>query len=216
MLVMSGDFEEGLRAVLKRRAPRKPELDDVRDAAVLIPIISEPEPTLIFTLRSEDLPSHKGQISFPGGSIDPGETAIEAALREAHEEIDLDPTRVRVLGEMDSLPTWVSGYLVHPVVGWLDERPDLHPNEAEVAAILEVPIAAITEEIRAEPGFTHAGRTFPTEAWIWDENIIWGFTARVLREFIGHLADAGLADPIPGDDPWESLVIPDRIPLDRT
>jgi 8-oxo-dGTP pyrophosphatase MutT (NUDIX family) len=216
MLVMSSDFEERLRAVISKRDPVKHDLDDVRDAAVLIPVIGEAEPTLIMTLRSEDLPSHKGQISFPGGSIDPGESAIEAALRETHEEIDLDPEKVRVLGEMDSMPTWVSGFLVHPVVGWLDQKPELKPNEAEVAAILEVPISSLTEEIRAEPGFTHGGRTFPTEAWIWDENVIWGFTARVLRVFIGHLAEAGLAEPIPGPDPWEQMQIPDRMPLDRT
>jgi 8-oxo-dGTP pyrophosphatase MutT (NUDIX family) len=216
MLVMTSDFEERLRAVIEGHSPVRHDLDDVRDAAVLIPVVGEPEPTLIMTLRSESLPSHKGQISFPGGSIDPGETAIEAALRETHEEIGLDPSAVRVLGEMDSMPTWVSGFLVHPVVGWLDIQPEMKPNEAEVAAILEVPISSITEEIRAEPGFTHGGRTFPTEAWIWDENVIWGFTARVIRVFIGHLAEAGLAEPIPGPDPWEVMGIPDRLPLDKT
>jgi hypothetical protein len=113
---------------------------------------------------------------------------------------------------MDPMPTYVSGYVVTPVVGWLEETPELVPNEAEVAAVIQVPIGKLSEEIRVDPGFTHEGKVFPTEAWIWQGNVIWGFTARVLREFIGHLAAAGLADPIPGDDPWLSLPIPPRQP----
>ena len=104
---MSTDFESRLRAVVDAAPAQEIFLDDTRDAAVLIPIVAVPEPTLIFTVRTDHLPSHKGQISFPGGSIDEGDGSPEAAaLREALEEIGLDPKAVRILGRFDDLPTY--------------------------------------------------------------------------------------------------------------
>lgn len=183
-------------------------MENARDAAVLIPIVAHPEPTLIFTVRTDTLPSHRGQISFPGGSIDAGETGEEAAVREADEELGLDPSEVEVLGELDSVPTFVSGYVIHPFVAWIPGAPDLRPNPAEVAEVLAVPVAALSEEVRVLPGFSHRGRTYPTEAWIWDDHVIWGATARVLRVLLYRLAEAGLAQPpgeSPGWPPWRSV-----------
>lgn len=171
---------------------------------MLIPIVAEPEPTLLFTVRTETLSSHKGQISFPGGSVDPNDPSTEkAALRETQEELGLDPSAVRILGELDTVLTYVSGYIVSPWVGWIAERPSLSPNPTEVARVLEIPLAQLTEGIRAEPGFSHGGRTYPTEAWIWRGAVIWGFTARLLRLFFEVLAEAGLADaPGAPPEPW--------------
>jgi 8-oxo-dGTP pyrophosphatase MutT (NUDIX family) len=203
MRPMAGDFEQRLKDALAARVPARPAVPGARAAAVLVPLVGEGGPGLILTRRTETLPSHRGQISFPGGSLDAGETAEAAALREAQEEIGLDPSFVRVLGELDGTPTFVSGYVITPVVGWLDRRPALRPNPAEVAAIIEVPIASLTEEIRVEPGFVHDRRSYPTEAWIYGENVIWGVTARLLRMFLHTLAGAGLA-PAPGPtaSPW--------------
>src|SRR5687767_8442733 len=160
---MPESFEKRLQQVLAGRDPTHVEISDARDAAVLIPIVAVPEPTVIFTVRTDTLPSHKGQISFPGGSIDEDDaSARDAALRETQEEIGLDPGNVRVLGELDDTPTFVSGYVVHPFVGWLDEKPSLTPNPAEVAEILHVPLAHLAEDIRQEPGFEHGGRAYPT------------------------------------------------------
>src|SRR5687768_6564573 len=112
---MPESFEKRLQQVLAGRDPTHVEISDARDAAVLIPIVAVPEPTLIFTVRTDTLPSHKGQISFPGGKIDDSDTSAKgAALREAQEEIGLGPELVRVIGELDSMPTFVSGYVVHP------------------------------------------------------------------------------------------------------
>lgn len=202
---MSKDFEARLKAALSSPAPRRETLDDARDAAVLIPFVGGPEPALIFTVRTETLPSHKGQISFPGGSIDPDEEPQRTALRETFEELAVDPTSVRILGELDSVPTFVSGYVVHPVVGWLDELPELVPNEAEVAEVLLVPVVDLSDDIWAGPGFTHAGRTYPTEAWIWNDRVIWGVTARILRLLLIRLARAGLARAPAAADPWTEL-----------
>lgn len=202
---MPKDFEGRLKAALSSASPSRVSLDDARDAAVLIPFVGGPEPRLIFTVRTETLPSHKGQISFPGGSVDPDEDPQETALRETFEELAVDPTSVRILGELDSVPTFVSGYVVHPVVGWLDELPELRPNEAEVAEVLLVPVAELTDDIWAGPGFTHAGRTYPTEAWIWRDWVIWGVTARILRLLLVRLARAGLSPAPAAEDPWTVL-----------
>jgi 8-oxo-dGTP pyrophosphatase MutT (NUDIX family) len=198
---MPKDFEARLKTALSP-APSRVTLDDARDAAVLIPFVGGGEPALIFTVRTETLPSHKGQISFPGGAGDPDEESRATALRETFEELAVDPTAVRILGELDSVPTFVSGYVVHPVVGWLDELPELVPNEAEVAEVLLVPVADLGDDIWAAPGFTHAGRTYPTEAWIWRDHVIWGVTARILRLLLVRLARAGLASAPAAADPW--------------
>ena len=199
---MSESFERRLRAALNVRPPRHERQRGSRDAAVLIPIVGIKEPTLVFTVRTETLSSHKGQISFPGGSTDPGDVnATHAALREAHEEIALDPDSVTVVGELDTFPTYVTGYNVTPVVGFVTSRPELVPNPAEVAEVLWVPLSELDDTIRSEPGFLHRGRTYPTEAWVWNDHVIWGVTARIIRLLLHRLADAGLVAS-PGPDPW--------------
>jgi 8-oxo-dGTP pyrophosphatase MutT (NUDIX family) len=198
------DHVTDIRLALAAHPPQRTSVEGARDAAVLVPIVGHGEPALIFTVRTEMVRSHRGQISFPGGSVDAGESPRQAALREADEELGLAPTAVEVLGELDAVPTFVSGYVIHPFVGWITDPPELRPNPAEVAEVLEVPVADLTEEIRALPGFTHAGRTYPTEAWIWNGHVIWGATARVLRVLLYRLADAGVADH-PGESPgWPS------------
>lgn len=201
---MSTELERRLRDAFADHAPRKVHLPEARAAAVLIPIYPGPRPTLIFTVRTETLPHHKGQISFPGGSIDAGDASPEAAaLREAHEEIALHPSSVEVVGRLDDTPTFVTGYVVSPVVGYLDRRPELEPNPAEVAKILEVPLDDLVDDIRREPGFTERGRTFPTEAWVWNGHVIWGVTARLLRILLERLAAAGLTKPPAATTAWD-------------
>lgn len=202
------DFGDRLAQALAARPPSRTTQKGGREAAVLIPVVGEADPTLIFTVRTDTLPSHKGQISFPGGSIDPADESLrDAALREAHEEIGIEPEAVRVVGELDTFPTYVTGYVVTPFVGWLAAEPELHPNPAEVAEILHVPLAHLTEAIRAEPGFVHAGQTYPTEAWVHNDHVIWGVTARILRLLLIRLAGVGLAQQ-PGPDPWLHLQAP--------
>lgn len=192
-------FERRLKAALAARTPQRTVVEDARAAAVLIPVVEAREPNLILTVRTDTVGTHKGQISFPGGSVDATDgSRMQAALRETHEEIGLDPSFVEVLGELDTFPTFVSGYVVTPFVGWLQRSPELRANPAEVAEVLYVPISDLTEEIRAEPGFSHQGRSYPTEAWIWRGHVIWGVTARILRHFLSLLAEADLA-PAPGE-----------------
>lgn len=201
---MSIELERRLRVAFADHPPRTVHLPDAREAAVLVPIYPDPDPTVIFTVRTETLPHHKGQISFPGGSIDESDASPEAAaLREAHEEIGLDPDAVSVVGRLDDTPTFVTGYVVSPIVGFLQQRPELSPNPAEVAEILEVPLDALVDDIRREPGFTERGRTFPTEAWVWNGHIIWGVTARLLRILLERLAAVGLTKPPGATTSWD-------------
>jgi 8-oxo-dGTP pyrophosphatase MutT (NUDIX family) len=190
---MSEQFREALARALATHPPRRAPPQSGRAAAVLLPVVAAPAPALIFTVRTDTLPSHQGQISFPGGAVEASDASPEAAaLREAREELELDG--VRVLGLLDSVETFVSGYVVTPVVGWIERPPALTPNPVEVAEVFSVPLAELTDEIRSDPGFSHKGRAYPTEAWIWRGHVIWGVSARVLRLFLQRLAAAGLAD----------------------
>lgn len=211
MLWMSEDFRSRLEDALRAHDPHRMSLEDARDAAVLIPIVAQPKPTLLFTVRSDSLSSHRGQIAFPGGAIDPADASTAAAaLRETEEELGIAPDQVEVIGELDAFPTFVSGYVVTPVVGWLAEPPEITPNPAEVAAVLHVPVDELVEDIRSEAGFTHGDRTYPTEAWVWNDHVIWGVTARIIRSFLGHLAHAGLVAPPGKTTSWTAWPIQDQ------
>lgn len=200
---MGDDLPAALRAALAAQPPHRAPVGKQRRAAVLIPVVGAEHPALVFTVRTTTLSSHAGQISFPGGSVDPTDASPQAAaLREAHEEIGLCPGDVVVVGELDTLPSFVSGYVIEPFVGWLPAMPPLSPNPREVAEILVVPLRDIAEGIRRDPGFSHDGRTYPTEAWIWRRHVIWGATARILRSLLLRLAEAGLAERPEGDPEW--------------
>jgi 8-oxo-dGTP pyrophosphatase MutT (NUDIX family) len=155
----------------------------LRPAAVLIPVIAGPEgATVLMTRRSDSLTSHTGQIAFPGGRLDPGETAIEAALREAFEEVALDPALVEVLGVGDAYETG-TGFLVTPVVGWLTARPTTTPSPDEVAEVFEVPW-----DFLMDPS-NHSRDSNDSEGqprrWYWSmthgQRYIWGVTAGIVR-----------------------------------
>lgn len=154
----------------------------LKPAAVLVAIdASGPEPRVILTRRSDTLTSHTGQIALPGGRLDPGETAIEAALREAWEEIGLDPATVEVLGVGDAYQTG-SDFLITPVVGWLAAVPRLTASPDEVAEIFDVPWDFLMDPAhhrRDSMEFRGARRWF--WAMPWQDRYIWGATAGVLR-----------------------------------
>jgi 8-oxo-dGTP pyrophosphatase MutT (NUDIX family) len=158
------------------------------DAAVLIPIFGHPEqPGLVFTERRADLRRHAGEISFPGGrQNDPAEDLMATALREAEEEIGLDPSHVEVIGALPPVGTFVTGYKVHPFVGLIPEDLSFRPSPSEVAAILLFPL----EELRA--GFAmrrlvRRGVPIRTPTYVIGEHMIWGATARILGELLKRL-----------------------------
>ena len=152
----------------------------LRAAAVLVPIIHGPAPGVLLTRRAETLSSHAGQVAFPGGRIDPGETPEQAALREAHEEIGLDAALVEITGRLPDHVTG-TGYRVTPVVGLLAPGFVPVPAAAEVDCVFELPLRVLLDP--AAPQRKHArwkGRM--REFWVWphEDYYIWGATAAIL------------------------------------
>jgi 8-oxo-dGTP pyrophosphatase MutT (NUDIX family) len=151
-------------------------------AAVLVPLVNRPGGlTLLLTERSADLPDHAGQISFPGGRVEPTDPDVtSAALREAEEEIGLAPATVTILGTLGNYET-VTGYHVTPVVGWLEPPFDVAPDPLEVADVFEVPLAFLLEPANQQKHFRMVGDIRRDYYAIPFENrYIWGATAAML------------------------------------
>lgn len=142
---------------------------------------------LPLTLRSSSLPHHPGQISLPGGAVDPGETIEEAALREAREEVGVDPSRVRVAGRLTPVHVLVSNFALHPVVATSGARPDFSAHAHEVERIIEVDVERLCDAsclrtgVRLRDGLTVNYPYFDLE-----DVQVWGATAMVLAE-LGEL-----------------------------
>src|SRR5687767_12464081 len=164
---------------------------DARTAAALLLIYpGESGAAVPLTVRASGLTRHAGQISLPGGATDPGETLADAALREASEEIGVDPAAVRVLGELTPVHVLVSGFTLHPVVGVTDVRPAFQAAPSEVDEILEVSLADLRDASRIRRG-TRVREGMAVEYPYFDlhGHQVWGATAMVLGEFIYILQD---------------------------
>ena len=175
------DIIASLRETLKRRKRQTITRDE--RAAVLVPIIDDGGPLrLLLTRRTEDLPTHQGQVAFPGGHVDPDDADPAAtALREAEEEVGLSPAHVEVIGLLDDQVTQEGTVAVTPVVGLVARLPELHPTPAEVAHVFTIPVTDLTRaerwksedridrdrEIRLH-FFRHEGET------------LWGLSARIV------------------------------------
>jgi 8-oxo-dGTP pyrophosphatase MutT (NUDIX family) len=149
-------------------------------AAVLVAITDRPEPGVILTVRREDMRTHAGQVAFPGGRLDPGEDAVKAALREAHEEILLNPKDVEVVGTIEPYRT-VTGYLVTPVIGIIPPDLPLTPHEHEVADWFEAPLAFVLDPAnQLQQTALFQGRERHYYEIVWNGRRIWGATAAMI------------------------------------
>ncbi|MBO6883603.1 MAG: CoA pyrophosphatase [Marivita sp.] len=172
----SSDFDLNPDVVL-------PEGRKLRPAGVLVPVIADPQGAeVLLTKRSSRLKHHPGQIAFPGGKQDEGDAdVIAAALREAEEEVGLPRGHVEVLGTLPTHET-VTGFLVTPVIGWIDRDFDVQPEPGEVAEVFRVPLAHVTDvalftiQSRRWRGTRRHYYTVPFGPYY-----IWGATARILR-----------------------------------
>ena len=157
-----------------------------RASAVLVPIFDGPSgPEVVLTRRSQVLTSHKGEVSFPGGRVDAGETFIQAAIREAYEEINLEPSHVQVIGEMNALSTYVSNSHIVPVLAYLETPPSMTAVNAEVDRVFSV---ALTELVRDDTYVEEHWGTPPNQHQIHffhlDDETVWGATGKMLHQII--------------------------------
>jgi 8-oxo-dGTP pyrophosphatase MutT (NUDIX family) len=161
-----------------------PEATGLAPAAVLVPVIRREQPTVLLTRRTEHLTHHAGQISFPGGRIEPGDAdAVAAALRETEEEIGLSREFVDVLGYLDPFVT-ITGFRVSPVVALVEPRFVLRLDQQEVAEAFEVPLQFVLDPRNAQRRAREfRGRVRHYHVFEFDRREIWGATASMLVNF---------------------------------
>ncbi|MDP2719435.1 MAG: CoA pyrophosphatase [Dehalococcoidia bacterium] len=184
------EIVEQIRKALKYRKKVKLVEPGRVPAAVLIPLlIKKGIPHIIFTRRTDKVEYHKGQISFPGGAAEDGETVIETALRESEEEIGLNPADVEVLGELDDMLTLTSNFVVSPVVASVSYPYSFTPNPMETEEIIELPLEAIRDEKNWRVEENIMENVVHPEVHFLEYNgvVIWGATAKILKQLVDIL-----------------------------
>jgi len=174
-----------------------------RDAVVLVPLSFEgPWPAVHVLVRSSELRDHAGEVSFPGGKIEPGEAPLEALLREAEEEVGLSASEIHVLGELSSVPVVTGRFLIHPYVAQVHARPRITSSEHAVS--YEVPLARWLRDgevidVTSAPwrGLPLLVPHFPIGA-----HVMYGASAVVLFDLLSRLSPAPLATRVVADKPW--------------
>lgn len=202
MTHQSGGLRDGIAEALRSQVPRRADRPDFRQAAVLLPLYqSGVGPHLILTKRTEEVPTHKGQIAFPGGGFEEGDGDLLAtALRETQEEIGLEPGAVEIIGTLDDTVTVTSRHVVRPFVGFVPHPYSYRLDPFEIERLIHLPIlpllsgAPFREEI-----WERDGQPVVVYFYEYDGDTIWGLTARILKQFmetVGRpLREKGLVSP---------------------
>lgn len=173
------------QATLQNRQPFTATIDGFRPSAVLLPILRGPdEDFVLLTRRTEKVEHHKGQISFPGGRQDPGESILTCVLRETYEEVGVTAEAIQILGRLDD--TWTpTRYIITPFVGVLPYPVKLTANPEEIAELLIIPLRQLLCPDKYEENeMTHFGQSAVVPFFYVGPTIIWGATARILRQFL--------------------------------
>lgn len=178
-------------AALPPPQPPPFEMPGSRPAAVLVPLFDlNGEAHVILTKRPDTMPSHQGEISFPGGGLRPRVDAglQDAALREAEEEIGLPPRAVELVGALQPTPTIATNYAVYPFVGLIEPGHEWRPSANEVAEVMEVPLRALRAGYERRR-LMRRGVPFRTDVYVIGEDVIWGATARMVGDLLDRLPD---------------------------
>ncbi len=200
------DYSETLdriKSALSRYTPRKIDCSSAVPAGVLIPLFNkEHHPYLLLTLRTDTVEHHKGQISFPGGARERGDSGLlHTALREAEEEIGIAASVFTVLGELDDFLT-VTNFLVTPFVATMPYPYQAVPNRDEVAELLEIPFHIfLTDQFFEMKQRTYQGVTYPVYFYYYRHYVIWGATAFILNRFVELVFQYNPAPYSVRDDP---------------
>jgi 8-oxo-dGTP pyrophosphatase MutT (NUDIX family) len=162
------------------------------EAAVLVPLyVDGGEVHVVFTKRHEELRRHAGEISFPGGRREAGESDLRTtALREAQEEIGLPPEAVEIVGALQPTPTLATGYAVYPFVGLIGPGRAWVPSAAEVTAVIELSVAQLVAGY-GRRRLVRRGIPIRTDTYVIGDHLIWGATARILADLIDRLVAMG-------------------------
>ena len=185
---------ELIEEILSVRTPKRisDEKCRYRHAGVLVPIFEDHGMCrFLFTKRTTKVEHHKGQISFPGGSVDKEDNSVrETVLREAREEIGLDKKDVKIIGRIDDTLTLVSNFVVHPFVGIIPYPYDFTVNTDEVEELILVPVEVFHPRNRQNKGasFEFEGETYQTPTYEYKGAVIWGATARIMEQFMNTIA----------------------------
>jgi len=186
------DFVDQIRIVLSSRKRRVIEHPPFSHAAVLVPLFKKEEDChLLFTKRSDQVKYHKGEISFPGGVVDEEDLElINTALREADEEIGLKKSDVQILGILDDIVT-ITEFIVTPIVGLFPYPYPFKVSEVEIAELIEVPLSSLLDDgCLNEKEIIRSGQKEVVYAYQYGKHIIWGATARILKQFLDLILSA--------------------------
>ena len=179
-------MKQQIERVLYHRTIKRITGENLKASAVVVPVFRDRgQYHILFTERSDDVVFHKGQVCFPGGTREPSDSdLLQTALREAKEEIGLDVKDIEILGELDDVVTLVSGYVVSPFVAFIPHPYPLKTNGKEVKGTFSVPLSFLMDEANFKQD---------SYSYEYEGHIIWGATARILRQFIALLRSKNAA-----------------------
>ncbi len=200
-----GNLKDGIADILRDRTPRRADRPEFRQAAVLLPLYqSGAGPHLILTKRTEEVPTHKGQIGFPGGGFEERDGDLLAtALRETQEEIGIDPGVVEIVGTLDDTVTVTSRHVVRPFVGFVPHPYPYRLDPFEIERLIHLPMlpllsgAPFREEI-----WQRDGQPVTVFFYEYDGDTVWGLTARILKQFV----------EVVGTPLWERGLLGSQVP----